>query len=54
MFSEILNPLFGCHQEVLFDNLKLRMPFGLEAEFEVVDDPVHNRVIGDESDDNIL
>jgi hypothetical protein len=37
--EEIFSALFGRHKEFPLDDLRRRRTFGLEAEFEVVDDP---------------
>jgi len=54
MLSEILAPLFGCHQQLLLDDLRGRWSFGMKSELEVSDDPVHCRIISDESDHSHL
>jgi hypothetical protein len=41
MLSEILAPLFGCHQQFLLDDLRGRWSFGLEGEPEMADDLVN-------------
>jgi hypothetical protein len=32
MLSEILAPLFGCHQQLLLDELRGRWSFGMKSE----------------------
>ena len=50
MLSEILAPLFGCHQQLLLDDLRGRRPFGHEDKLEVSDNLVDNFVIFDKGD----
>ena len=47
----MLSGFFSRHQEVLSDNLRYRRAFGLESEFEVVDDIVYYFMIFDKSND---
>jgi len=54
MLSEILAPLFGCHQEFLPDNLRRGRPFGHEGQFKVIDNLVDNFMIFYERDNKHL
>ncbi len=50
MLSEILAPLFGCHQKFLLDDLRGRWSFGMKSEFEVSDDLINDFMILDKRD----
>lgn len=50
LVSEVLPTLFGRHQVFLLDDLRRWRTFGMESEFEVVDDPVNDLMIFDKSD----
>lgn len=45
MLSEILAPIFGCHQKLLLDDLRWRGSFGMKSELEVSDD-LKSRALG--------
>jgi len=45
--SEILSPLFGCHQQLLLDDLRGRRALGCEDELEVADDLIDNLMVFD-------
>jgi hypothetical protein len=47
----IINRQVGGHQELLKGNLGRRGTFGRKGELEVVDDPVHHSIVGEEGDD---
>ena len=42
MLSEVPAPLFGCHQELLLDDLRGRRSFGKKSELEVSDDLIND------------
>ncbi len=44
MRSEILAPLFGCHQQLLLDDLRGRWSFGHEGKLEMGDDLAQMRL----------
>ena len=50
MLSEILAPLFGCHQQLLLDDLRGRWSFGMKSELEVSDDLINDFMILDKGD----
>ena len=50
MLSEILVPFFGCHQQLLLDDLRGRGPFGMKSELEVSDDLINDFMILDKGD----
>jgi hypothetical protein len=50
MLSEILAPLFGCHQQLLLDELRGRWSFGMKSELEVSDDLINDFMILDKGD----
>jgi len=47
MLSEILAPLFGCHQQLLLDDLRGRRALGMKSELEVSDDLINDFMILD-------
>ncbi len=53
MLSEILAPLFGCHQQLLLDDLRGRWSFGMKSELEVSDDLINDFMILDKGDIDI-
>ncbi|MDH5744035.1 MAG: hypothetical protein OEZ52_10850 [Candidatus Aminicenantes bacterium] len=54
MLSEILAPFFGCHQQLLLDDLRGRWVLSLKGELERADNPVDNFLLLDKRDDSHL
>lgn len=50
-FSKPFAPLLGSHKKLLINDVWRRRLLCNKGELEVVDDPVHHGIVGDEGDD---
>jgi len=46
--SEIFSSFLSCHGELLLRDLRQEWVFGCKSQFEMIDDPVDERVVFDE------
>ena len=54
MLSEMLAPLFGCHQEFMLDGFGGWWSFRMKCQLQVFDDPIDNFMISNESNEFYL